>query len=522
MANTRLSMRKITEVLRLHIECWRSRRDIARAIGASPTTVGQYLSRAQVAGLGYPLPADMDEARLEALLFPPAAPSIHRRPEPDWPPIHTALRRKGVTLDLLWQEYKSAQPDGLQYSAFCEHYRAWRQRLSVTLRQTHAPGEKLFVDYAGPTVPIIDGSTGEIRHAQVFVAVLGASNYTYIEATWSQQLPDWIGSHVRALTYFGGAPEILVPDNLKSGVKSVCYYEPDLNPTYQDLANHYGIAVLPARPRKPRDKAKVEGGVLVVERWVLARLRNQRYFSLNELNRALHELLTALNQRSFKKLPGCRASAFAELDQPALKPLPAEPYVFAEWKTARVGIDYHVEADGHYYSAPWRHAREEVQVRLTASTVEVFRRGSRIASHLRSTLKGRHTTVDAHMPPEHQAVTGWSPERFLAWAAKIGPRTETAIHQVLYGRRHPQQSYRACMGILRLAKEYGDARLEAACDRALRFKTVSWKSLNSILRHGLDRAQAANPAQGTLPLHDNVRGADYYGKAGSEPTSTVH
>ena len=511
MANSRLSMRKIQDVLRLHHEAGRSHREIARAIHASPTTVGDILRRAKRAGVGYPFPEGLSEAGLEAVLYPRSAPSTTRRPEPDWAGVHRELRRKGVTLDLLWQEYKAERPDGYQYSSFCDHYRSWVGRLAVSLRQTHAPGEKLFVDYAGPTVPVIDPATGEIRQACIFVAVLGASNYTYCEATWSQSLPDWIGSHVRALEFFGGVPALLVPDNLKSGVKKACFYAPELNPTYRDLAIHYATAVLPARPYRPKDKAKVEAGVLLVERWVLARLRHQRFFSLAELNRQIAELRVTLNQRPFKKLPGSRESAFAELDRPALRPLPATRYEFADWKLATVGIDYHVEFGGHYYSVPYRLAREKVDVRATASTVEVFHRGQRVASHVRSETRGRHTTVDVHMTPAHLAVQGWNAPRLLDWATRIGPCTRAVIEHVLHQRRHPQQGYRSCLGILRFAKTYGEGRLEAACDRAITIGAPSYGSLKSILKHGLDIKRFSAPAQTCLPLdHANVRGPQYY------------
>lgn len=516
MANSRLSMRKITEALRLHHECNRSRREIARAIGASPTTVGQYLRRAHEAGIGYPLPDGIDEAAIESRLFPSVLPAEAVRAEPDWVAVHRELRRKSVTLDLLWQEYKADHPDGYRYSWFCEHYRQWAGKLSVSMRQTHTPGEKLFVDYAGQTIPIIDGATGEIRQAQLFVAVLGASNYTYAEATWTQQLPDWIGSHVRTFEFLGGVPEILVPDNLKSGVRNASFYDPDLNPTYRDLAAHYGVAVLPARPRKPKDKAKVEGGVLVVERWILARLRNQRFFSLADANRAVADLLESLNQRAFKKLPGCRHSAFIEMDRPALHPLPQYRYEYAEWKTARVGIDYHVEVVGHYYSVPYRFARQQIEVRITAATVEAFHRGQRIAAHGRSLQKGHHTTLTAHMPPAHQAIGGWNDQRLLDWAMRIGQHTQTAVRIMLGARKHPQQSYRACLGVLRLATSFGDERLEAACGRALHLNAASYRSIHSILKHGLDRLdsnrqRATTATQASLPLeHANVRGPDYY------------
>ncbi|MBC7706860.1 MAG: IS21 family transposase [Rhodoferax sp.] len=395
-------MRKITEVLRLHFEHGRSKREIARIIGVSPSTVTDYLQRAKLAGLGFPLLADVDEQALNRELFPPSAPSTVQRPQPNWPQIHEGLRHKGVTLELLWHEYKEGQPAGFQYSAFCEHYRRWRQHLTLSTRQTHTSGERLFIDYAGKTVSVTDLHTGEIRQAQIFVTVLGASNYTFIKATWSQQLPDWIGSHVRAMTFYGGVTALWVPDNLKSAVTKASRYEPDLNPTYQDLTTHYDVAVLPARAKKPKDKSKVENGVLVVTCWVLARLRHQEFFSLNDLNRVLRTLLTELNERPFKKLPGCRASAYAEMDQPARRPLPDQPYEYAEWKLARVGIDYHVDVDRHYYSVPLQHARLQVDVRMTTTTIEIFLQGQRLASHLRSDFKGHHTTIDAHMPPAHR------------------------------------------------------------------------------------------------------------------------
>jgi transposase len=504
-------MRKITEALRLHFEHARTNREIAQAIGTSPTTVGQYLRRAREAGFAYPLPEGLDDAAIESRLFPPVVSADVVRFEPDWAWVHREMRRKSVTLDLLWQEYKAEHPDGYRYSWFCEHYRQWAGKLSVSMRQTHTPGEKLFVDYVGQTLPIIDGGTGEIRQAQLFVAVLGASNYTYAEATWTQKLPDWIGSHVRTFEFLGGVTEIVVPDNLKSGVKHASYYDPEINPTYRDLARHYGVAVLPARPYKPKDKAKVEGGVLIVERWILARLRNQRFFSLAEANRAIAELLALLNQKPFKKLPGCRHSAFLEMDCPVLKPLPQLRYEYAEWKTACVGIDYHIEVAGHYYSVPYRHARQQVEARITSTTVEVFYRGQRIAAHVLSTLKGRHTTLDAHMPPQHQAIAGWNDQRLLHWAQSIGSSTEAAVQVMLGARKHPQQSYRACLGVLRLAKGFGNDRLNAACARALKLNAAGYRSIHSILKNSLDKQQPAIAIQASLPLdHANVRGPDYY------------
>ena len=483
-------MRKITETLRLHYECGRSQREISRAIGASPTTVGEYLRRAKAAGLSYPLPAELDETALESRLFPPPVPVDVVRAEPDWVMVHQELRKKSVTLELLWQEYKSAHPDGYRYSWFCEHYRVWAGTLSVTMRQTHTPGEKLFVDYAGQTLPVIDPASGEIRQAQLFVAVLGASNYTFAEATWTQQLPDWIGSHVRCFEFLGGVTEILVPDNLKSGVKHPSYYDPELNPTYRDLAEHYGITVLPARSRKPRDKAKVECGVLVVERWILASLRNQRFFSLAELNLAIAALLGKLNLRSFKKLPGCRHSAFLEMDRPALRALPLHRYQYAEWKRARV----------------------------TGATVELLFRGNRVACHAKSSKRGAHTTIAEHMPAAHRAHLEWSPQRLLDWGRDIGPHTHRIVDYQLTSKPHPEMGYRACLGLLSLARAHGKQRLEAACARAVAIGALNRRSVINILKAGLDnKPLPSNPAElqttqadWITPPHDNVRGPSYY------------
>ena len=503
-------MRKIEEVLRLHFACNRSNREIAKAVRVARATVSDYLRRAKLAGLGWPLPEGMTERALEAALFPALAPSWVRRPEPDWAVVHRELGRKGVTLDLLWQEYREQSADGYQYSAFCLHYRAFASALPVTLRQSHVPGECLFVDYSGQTVPVIDPVTAEVRQAQIFVAALGASSYTYVDATWTQGLADWTGSHVRCFEFLGGVPALLVPDNLKSGVTTPNFYDPDLNPTYQEMAAHYGTAVLPARVRKPRDKAKAEAAVLLAQRWILARLRHQRFFSLDEINLAIRPLLITLNQHPYKKLPGCRHSVFVTVDFPALKPLPVGRYEFCEWKTVTAGIDYHVEVTGHYYSVPYRYARQKLEARFTAGTVEVFKNGERIASHARSLARGRHTTLEAHLAPAHQKVAGWNSQRFLDWAIKIGPHTEAAIDHILRSRAHPQQGYRAALGVLRLAKTYGNARLEAACERAFRIHAVTWRSLDSILKNGLDR-QTQTPRQSTLPTdHANVRGAEYY------------
>lgn len=504
-------MRQIREVLRLKFEQGYSDRQAALACQLSRPAVRRYVERATAAGLSWPLPAELDDASLERRLFPPPPSAGPSRPLPDYREVHLALRHKGVTLMLLWEEYKAVYPDGLQYSQYCEQYRRWARQLNVTMRQVHRAGERLFVDYAGQSVPVVDPRTGEAREAQIFVAVLGASHYCYAEATFSQALPDWVGSHVRAFEFFGGVPALLVPDNLKSAVTRAHRYEPLLNTTYQEMAAHYGVAILPARARKPRDKAKVEVAVQLVERWVLARLRHHTCFSLAELNAEIATLLEQLNQRPLRKLPGSRRSQFEQLDQPALRPLPATRYVFAEWKRARVHLDYHIEVDHHYYSVPYTLVGEQLEVRLTATTLEAFQRGQRVASHARSSQRAHHTTVTEHMPRSHREYAGWTPTRLIDWAAKTGPATARLVEGLMNSRAHPQQAYRACLGILRLGKTYGDTRLEAACARALQIGARSCRSLESILRRGLDQQPLPDTAPAAPSLtHDNVRGPDYY------------
>jgi len=512
MSRERLSMRQIKEVLRLAWEVGLGAREIARSLSIAHPTVLRYLSRAREQGLSWPLPEGLSDAALEKRLSgPPSSAPASRRPSPDCSEIHQELKRKGVTLQLLWQEYKEAHPSGYQYTQFCDYYRKFVKKLDLSLRQVHKAGERLFVDYAGQTVPVIDPLTGEIRCAQIFVAVLGASNYTYAEAAFSQDLPSWIGAHIRAFEYLQGVPSIVTPDNLRSAVTRACRYEPEINPTYHAMAVHYGVAILPARARKPKDKSKAEVGVLIVERWILARLRNRTFFSLAELNAAILELLRRLNDRPFKKMEGCRRSLFEALDSPALRPLPEYRYEYAEWKFARVNIDYHIEVAGHYYSVPYSLVRVEVEVRITATTVECFHKGVRIASHLRSSQQGRHTTQREHMPLSHQRHLEWTPSRIIDWAGKIGPATSRVIEEILNRRPHPEQGFRSSLGILRLAKSYSDGRLEAACRRAIAIRGYSYKSIASILKHGLDQRPIATEAGTVLPVeHPNIRGAHYY------------
>ncbi len=504
-------MRKIREVLRLKYGHKKSIREISLSCSVGKSTVSDYLLRASAAGLSWPLPEEMDDVSLERLLFPSTGPVKRNRAVPDWSEVHKELKRKSVTLALLWHEYKETNKDGYQYSWFCHEYTRWSEKIDLVMRQDYRAGEKLFVDYAGQTVEVINQLTGEVKYAQVFVAVLGASNFTYAEATWSQGLPDWIGSHVRALNFIGGCPEVIIPDNLKSGVSKACYYDPDINPTYQDMATHFGTVVLPARVRAPRDKAKVETGVQIVERWILAKLRNHTFFSLAELNQQMAILLDELNNKHFQKLPGTRKSMFETIDRPALKPLPAHPYQFAQWKKAAVNIDYHVVLDKHYYSVPYQLVKKKLDIRFTEKTVECYLRGKRVASHVRSYQKGRHSTIKEHMPTRHQKYQNWSAERFLRWATKIGPKTARLTEAILSSRPYPQQAYRTLLGILRLGKSYSEERLESACGRALAIGATSFRSVESILKNGLDNKPLPTEAKAADPiLHHNIRGPEYY------------
>jgi transposase len=505
-------MRTIKEVLRLKWSRGLGRRAIAKSCGIAKSTVTEYLRRAEKAGVSWPLPEELDDSALEHLLFPPVIVSPSPRPLPVWEDIHRELSRKSVTLMLLWDEYKAQYPDGYQYSQFCDLYRAYAKKLDIAMRQIHHAGEKLFVDYCGQTVPVIDTSTGEVHACQVFVAVLGASNYTYAEATYTQGLPDWIGSHVRALLFIGGAPELLVPDNLLSGITKACRYEPGVNRTYQELAVYYGAAVIPARVRKPKDKAKVEVGVQIVQRWILAALRNRTFFSLAELNAAIRELLVKLNNRPFKKLSGNRMSRFLTIDKPALRPLPAVAFEYAEWEIKRrSGIDYHVEIDGHYYSVPYQLRTEYLDVRLTESIVEVFFHSKRVASHIRSYARGRYTTVADHMPKAHRDYAEWTPERVIRWAAQTGKATEELVTAILSKHTHPQQGFRSCLGIITLARKFNKERVEAACTRALAIGGMSFKSVKSILETGLDKKPLPEPKPVLQKItHTNIRGREYY------------
>jgi transposase len=502
-------MRRIRDVLRLSA-AGMSKRQIAASLGVSATATGECVRRARRAGLAWPLPEELGDEELERRLYPPLPAAKVRRPRPDWAAIHRELRRPGVTLQLLWEEYRAVHPDGYGLSRFCELYRAWEARLSPTMRQNHVAGERMFVDYAGTTLTMTDPSTGEARTAQLFVAVLGASNYTYAEATWTQGLADWIGAHTRSFAFFGGVTAMVVSDNLRSGITKACFYEPQVNRTYAEMAAHYGTAIIPARPYRARDKAKVEVAVQIATRFIIAKLRNRQFFSLSALNTAIAELAAQINDRVSRHLGSSRRALFEEIEHSALKPLPAEPYVFAEWKQCRVGLDYHVEIDKHHYSVPHQLLREKVWARITARTIEVFHRGKRVAAHVRSSSNRKHTTVREHMPSSHQRYADWTPERLRRQAGGIGRHTAALVEIILRERAHPEQGFRACVGIVRLAKSYGRERLEAACGRALEIGARSYSSVNSILKNDLDRRRPVTPADGPAIAHDNIRGPTYF------------
>ena len=522
MPRERLTMRKIREVLRLKAAGLKIR-EIAASTGAARTTVYEYLVRAEGAGMTWPLPEDLDDEALGARLFPPATAELaQRRPVPEWREVHRELRAgKHVTLRLLWLEWKAEHPDGWGYSMFCEHYERWLGAQEVVMRLSYPAAERAFVDFSGDTVPVVDPESGEVAKAEVFVAVLGCSGMLYVEATPDQGLGSWLMAHVHALESYGGVPVAITPDNLKSGVTKACYYDPEINRSYSELADHYGTVILPTRTYRPRDKAAVEAGVLVVERWVLAPLRKQTFFSLAALNNAIRQKVAELNERAFRGEPTSRKELFLELERPALKPLPAQRYELADWKKVTVNIDYHVEysdsSGRHYYSVPYTLVHQKLEVRATQHTVEVYKGPRRVASHAREHGRRRYMTDPAHMPPSHRAHLEWTPSRLVEWARSVSPHAAALAEKMLASRPHPEHSYRACLGLMNLAKRYGNERLGAACQRALASGAISYSSVKSILQHNLDRAplQAA-PSAPPPPQHENLRGAGYYADHGTE------
>jgi transposase len=505
-------MRQIRQVLRLRLEHGLSTRAIARACSVGLGTVTEYLTRARRAGLSWPLPERLDDGALEALLYPPSAEAVHPQPLPDFVMIHKELKRRGVTLMLLWLEYLKDHPGGYQYSQFCHRYRRWARKLNPSMRQVHRAGEKAFVDFAGQKPTLVDPETGEIVEVELFIGALGASSLIYAEAVPSQELPCWIGAHVHMFEEWGGCPAILVPDNLKSGITKPCRYEPGVNRTYEEMAEHYGAVVIPARVRRPKDKPKAEVSVQVAERWILAVLRNRTFFSLGELNAAIRQCREAINDRPMQKLGVSRRQLFEELDRPAMKKLPATRYEIARWKDCKVSIDYHIELERNYYSVPYQLLHERVEARYTSSTVEIFYKSRRVASHVRLFGRGQASTCPEHMPASHRAHMEWSPSRIVAWAEKNGPATGRVIARILESRPHPEQGFRSCLGILRLAKTYEADRVEAACHRADALGAASYRTVKNILAAGLDRlpVEEETLSLNLVPEHENIRGAEYY------------
>lgn len=510
-------MRQIREILRLRFECQLSQRSIQDSCRISKTAIWDCLHRARAAGIGWPLPDDLDDTALEAKLYPIHVNPLDTAPLPDWAATFFELKKKGVTRQLLWEEYLAKFSHGMGYSQYCRKFGDWIQSQRISMRQEHKAGEKLFVDFAGSTVPIYDADSNRVFNAQIFVAVWGASNFCYAEAVPSQSLPFWIGCHVNALEFFGCVPEVMVPDNLRSAVKNPCRYDPETNPTYAELASHYGFAVIPARPRKPKDKAKAEAGVQLVTRWILAVLRHRKFFSLRELNDAIRQLLTKLNNRAFQKLPGCRQSQFEALDRPAARLLPSCRYVFAEITTQRVNIDYHIVVDDHFYSVPYQLRSQKIVARFTTNTVEVLYKNQRIFTHNRSYQKWKYTTIPEHLPEAHRAQSEWTPTRIIEWAQTIGEGTAKLVTAILRSKAHPEQGYRAWLGIYRLSRHYGNERVEAACRRALLVGKHRYMAVKDILLRGLDR-QPLPGNQGAIdstPIdHENIRGAEYYNNSG--------
>ncbi|WP_275100297.1 IS21 family transposase [Sedimenticola hydrogenitrophicus] len=508
MPAKRTAMRKIRDILRLRLSAGLSIRAINASTKVSVGAIQKLLAQAKALELDWPLPAELDDSQLARLFYPEADTRVSSRYQvPDWASLHQELKRKGMTKQLLWEEYTRQYPNRCySYSQFCDRYTHWRGLQKRSMRQSHRAGEKCFVDYCGQTVPIICADTGEFRSAQVFVAVLGASNYTYAEATWSQALPDWLGSHVRAFEYFGGTPAMVVPDNLKSGVSRACRYDPDLNPSYQQLAAHYQLAVVPARPYKPKDKAKAEVGVQVVERWILARLRHHSFFSLAELNQCIRTLLDELNLKPFKQLPGNRREAFAQLDQPALRPLPCHPYHYVAIKPVKVNIDYHVQYEQHHYSVPHQYVGETLELHASDTLIRLYFRGQQVAAHPRKHRPGT-TTEAAHMPQRHRKHQQWTPGRLKNWAQDIGPEVLRWVDAQLQSRDHPEQAYRVCLGLLSLSRDYPTQRLDAACRIANRAGLVRLKQVSSILRSNRDRLPEQLSLVAELPQdHENIRG----------------
>ena len=506
MPQPRMSLRMIKDVIRLKWHGQLSHEQIATTLKVCKGVVAKYVSLASAAGLDWETVQDWSEKRLGSMLLPRSA-TAQPFVEPDWARIHRELDRKGMTLMLLWQEYVAANPDGRtwRYTQFCEHYKAFANRLKRSMRQHRRAGEKLFVDFAGPTVALTDGS-----RAQIFVAAMAASSFVFACAVLAQRLEDWIACMVRALHFYGGVPQLIVPDNPRAVISSPDKYEPRANDTVQDFARYYGTSVLPARPRTPRDKASVESSVQVMTRWVLMRLRHHRFDIVAQVDAAIAELLPSVNERPFQKLPGSRASTFAEIDAPVLMPLPSQPYELARFKTVKVHIDYHVELHGHRYSVPHALVGQMLEARITGHGVELLLRGQRVAAHARNDRRGGFTTLDQHMPAAHRAHMQWTPQRLIDWGQRVGLACGELVKRLLQTYKHPEHGYRSCLGLLSLSRRYGNDRLEAACERALALGTFRYRHVRDLLANNRDLVPPEASADWTSPAHANVRGPGYY------------
>lgn len=511
MPARRLTMRKLKETLRLKFEKGLKHRQIAAACRISAGTVSDIFSRFRASGLKWN--EGLTDEQLTEALYPKVNVG-EQRPEPDWSYVHRELRRKDLhmTRALLWEEYKRAEAKGYGYSMFCDLYGKWLEKVEPVMRQVHKFGEKCFVDFAGDTVPIyVDG---QVRQAQLFVGVLGGSNYTYCDLSWSQSMPDWIELHNRMLGHFGGCPEIIVPDNLKSGVTKACHYEPSVNLTYEEFAKHNGVAVVPTRARKPKDKAKVENAVLHVERQVLARLRNRTFYSLQEAKEAVFQEMATLNNKPFQKLPESRQAMFEKYERPVLRPLPKRPFEFGEWKARTVGVDYHLEFEGSHYSVPFELCKERVEIRVTSRVLEVLHGGVRVALHERAKEAGQTFTKSEHMPPNHRFYHDFNVDDAREKLERPGPYSRYFLEALLNRELHDEQRKRLCQGLLKSLRAYSHERYESACQRGLRTGAISCDSIASILKLGLDRAEL-DSVKNVVPIghHENVRGSDYYRKA---------
>jgi len=505
------SMRTAREIFRLHFEHNLSGRAIARACAVSPTTVGDYLERVRQSGLAWTAVSALDDSSLKTIIYPDGRGAPSRKPLPDFDYLRLEMKKKGVTLQLLWEEYRSVHPDGYSRSQFCELYHRHGRTLDPVMRFDHKAGEKLFVDFSGDRPSYVDRETGEVVEAELFVACMGASSRIFAMAVLSQQIPDWTRVHIAAFEYYGGVPAVVVPDQLKSGVKTPCKYDPEINPVYAELCAHYGVTAIPARPGEARDKAKVENSVLVAQRRILAVLRNRSFFCLAELNDAIAVELEKLNNRPMQGIGKSRNQLFEEIDKPALTPLPLERFQLRDWKKAKVHIDYHVAVQGAWYSVPYTLIGKEVMVCITATTVAILHDGKRVASHARTYKKNVYITLEAHRPHSHQKYLKWTPERMRRWGDSIGSRTGAMIEAIISAAAHPDQAYRRCLGLLRLSKRYGNDRLEMACDRALKLQAIGYQCVRNILDKGLETADIPEHSDASLPLfHDNLRGSDYY------------